>query len=565
MFAFQLSTIMKQRIPTLLLLIIAVATGAFAEAPAGYYSSLTGKSTSALKTALYQLINPHTEVSSYNNLPTYFRQTDTRDGGRYWWDMYSDMNVDVNVQFGTYMNREHSLPKSWWGGLTNIPAYVDLNHLYPGEAKANQAKSNYPLGEIAAGQTPSFNNGISRVGIGVNSGGAAKVFEPADEYKGDFARTYFYMVTCYQTMNWTNTCQVMNGTYPSLQAWAVDLLLKWHRADPVSQKEIDRNEAVFKIQNNRNPFIDDPELVEYIWGNKKGQAYQPSTTTDPSGEASLITPVNGMYLDFGEVAIGNTLTARLIFRGENLSGSFDIGITGLNKSLFTLSTNTVPGSLANSASGAYATISYTPNALGSHTAQANISGGGLGDFWSQKVYLTAECLPVPTLTQLTASQPASVTSNSYIARWDLQPDNEVVDYYMVTVKRYKDGSVSTFEYPAETDSLLIEGLDEGDYDTYAVQSVRLEHRSALSNYVTVRPTSAIDDIIADQPLVIESFPGYIRFRCSETHTNVSIYDLAGRTAATLRSVDDLFQLPLPRGAYFVVTDSHRRPVKVIVE
>ncbi len=92
-----------------------------AEAPAGYYASLKGKSESALKTALYQIINPHTQVSSYTALPEYFKKTDVRPGTNYWWDMYSDLDVPTNITFGTYMNREHSLPKSWWGGLTNIP------------------------------------------------------------------------------------------------------------------------------------------------------------------------------------------------------------------------------------------------------------------------------------------------------------------------------------------------------------------------------------------------------------------------------------------------------------
>lgn len=556
---------MKYRILNILLFLATVSGTINAAAPTGYYSSLTGKSTSALKTALYQIINPHTEVSSYSALPSYFRKTDVRDGGKYWWDMYSDMDVDVNVQFGTYMNREHSLPKSWWGGLTDIPAYIDLNHLYPGEARANQSKSNYPLGEIKAGTTPTFDNGVSKVGTGVNSGGAGKVFEPANEYKGDFARTYFYMVTCYQNMNWTTTWQVMNGTYPSLQSWAIDLLLKWHRADPVSQKEIDRNEEVFKIQNNRNPFIDDPELVEYIWGNKKGQAYQPGSSTDPSGEASLITPVNGMYLDFGQVAIGSSITARLIFRGENLTGSFDVGITGMNRSLFTLSTNNIPASQANTVAGSYATITYTPNALGSHTAQANISGGGLGDFWSAKVYLTGECLPVPTLTQLTATAPTDVTGDSYVARWDYQPDSEVVDYYIVTHKRYKNGVETTTEIPAECDSLVIDGLNEADYDTYAVQSVRLEHRSPMSNFVTVRPTSAIDDIFADEPLVVEADGNVIRFRCSNDHCNVRIIDPLGRTLAILPRVYDCFEYTTSAaGIYFIVTDSHPRPIKVHV-
>ena len=185
------------------------------------------------------------------------------------------------------LNREHSLPKSWWGGSQSTPAYTDLNHLYPSEAAANQAKNNYPLGKVT-GNTK-FNNGVCKVGPGQNSGGAQYVFEPADEYKGDFARTYFYMVTCYQNMSWKYTYMCRDGVYPSLQQWAIDLLLQWHRADGVSQKELDRNEQVFLIQNNRNPFIDYPELAEYIWGNKKGQAFTtPDSPDEPGGESGVV-------------------------------------------------------------------------------------------------------------------------------------------------------------------------------------------------------------------------------------------------------------------------------------
>lgn len=559
---------MRLRLLLTYLSIISATVSALAEAPAGYYNSLVGKSTSALKTALYQIINPHTEVSSYNSLPDYWAgrrdapATDVRPGTNYWWDMYSDMDVLTSIQFGTYMNREHSLPKSWWGGSTSTPAYVDMYHLYPGEAKANQAKSNYPLGEIKAGTTTKFDNGVSKVGTGVNSGGADYVFEPANEYKGDFARTYFYMVTCYQDMNWTKTWQVMNGTYPSLQQWAIDLLLKWHRADPVSEKEINRNDAVYQTQNNRNPFIDDPELAEYIWGNKKGQAYKLPTTVEPGGDATLFTPINGMTIDFGEVALGRSITAKLIFRGENVYGKFELGITGMNRSLFKLSANSVVGSLANSASGTSVTITYTPTATGTHAAQVNISDGCLPA--SYKVYLKASCLPKPTLTQLTATAATDVTDKTYTANWDLQPEDEVVDYYIVTVKRYKNGVVTTTEYPAESNEFPIEGLDEGDYDTYAVQSVRLEERSPMSNYITVRPVAGIEEILDDEPLAIESGDGFIRFRCSVPQTGVRIYDLAGRTVAVLSEVYDYMEFAMPTGIYFIVTDSHQRPVKTIV-
>lgn len=560
---------MRLRLLLLALSIIYTYTVSNAEAPAGYYNSLVGKTTSTLKTALYQIINQHTQVSSYNSLPDYWAgrrgapATDVRPGTNYWWDMYSDMDVSINGSFGTYMNREHSLPKSWWGGSTTIPAYVDLFHLYPGEAKANQAKSNYPLGEIKTGVTPEFDNGVSKVGIGVNSGGALYVFEPANEYKGDFARTYFYMVTCYQDMTWTRTWQVMNGTYPSLQQWAIDLLLKWHRADPVSEKEINRNDAVYQTQNNRNPFIDDPELAEYIWGDKKGQAYQLPTTVDPSGDATLFTPVNGMTIDFGEVALGHSVTAQLIFRGENVSGTFELGISGMNKSLFKLSANSVVGSLANSASGTSVTLTYTPASTGTHSAQVNITDGCLPAA-GYKVYLKASCLPKPTLTQLTATEPTSVTDKSYIAHWEQQPDDEVVDYYMVTVKRYNNGVVTTTEYPAEADWLKIDGLDEGDYDTYAVQSVRLEERSPISNYITVRPTAAIDEILADEPLAIETGDGFIRFRCSNDQEDARIYDTLGRIITIIPTVSDGYEQPLDRGIYLITTKANRKPIKVVV-
>lgn len=121
---------------------------------------------------------------------------------------------------------------------------------------------------------PKFDNGVSKIGYPVSGqgGGAQYVYEPADEYKGDFARTYFYMVTCYQNLTWNSTWMLQQNDYPTLNSWAVNLLLQWHRDDPVSQKEVDRNEVVYGYQNNRNPFIDFPDLAEYIWGNKVGRA-----------------------------------------------------------------------------------------------------------------------------------------------------------------------------------------------------------------------------------------------------------------------------------------------------
>jgi len=92
------------------------------------------------------------------------------------------------------------------------------------------------------------------------------VFEPIDAYKGDFARNYFYMVTRYfnEDNDWDSN-ELVNGA--DLTNVGLALLEKWHEQDPVSQKEINRNNAVYDIQNNRNPFIDHPEYVNDIWGD----------------------------------------------------------------------------------------------------------------------------------------------------------------------------------------------------------------------------------------------------------------------------------------------------------
>ena len=146
---------------TAILTLCLVYSTAWAEIPANYYKSLIGKKDAELKTAASDLIKNFTSVRSYNSLPDYFKVTDVRPviTPQVWWDMYSDMMVETRIQFGTYMNREHSFPKSWWGGDTDVKAYTDLNHLYPGEARANQAKSNYPLGEVRTASK--FDNGVS--------------------------------------------------------------------------------------------------------------------------------------------------------------------------------------------------------------------------------------------------------------------------------------------------------------------------------------------------------------------------------------------------------------------
>lgn len=254
----------------ILILLLSVSVVLRSQIPDGYYKSAEDKKAAELKTALYNIIRNHTVLEYYSSSES-FKTTDwhpateTAPNG-YFWDMYSN----YQRTYWSGMNREHSLPKSWWSDAPETTvAYSDLHNLYPSDATANSAKLNYGLGEVKG--TPDYTNGIVKVGSNGFPGYTGTVFEPADEYKGDFARDYMYVVTCYENYanNWRSTgtaSMLLGGTYPVFKPWAVNLLLKWSEQDPVSTKEITRNNAVYKLQNNRNPFIDHPELAEYIWG-----------------------------------------------------------------------------------------------------------------------------------------------------------------------------------------------------------------------------------------------------------------------------------------------------------
>ena len=246
-----------------------------------YYQNANGKKGAELKTALCSIIYNRTE-KSYDYLWTAFRTTDVRSDGKIW-DMYSDntsyepggsaQGANYSKEGDSY-NREHSFPKSWFGGEV-MPMYTDLHHLYPTDGFVNNKRANFPFGETNGESYKSANN-FSKLGKCTFDGYAGTVFEPNDEYKGDFARTYFYMVTCYEEKiaDWYNSNSdakpTLDGaTYPGLSQWQLKMLMKWATNDPVSEKEINRNNAVYAIQQNRNPFIDYPGLEQFVWGDLK--------------------------------------------------------------------------------------------------------------------------------------------------------------------------------------------------------------------------------------------------------------------------------------------------------
>lgn len=254
----------------------------------GYYASANGLSGYALKSALYDIIKTHTSQGygalwgfySANEIDNYYEN----DGSIL--DIYSERPSSndpftfsaVSDQCGNYSgegdcyNREHSFPRSWFGGTVE-PMNSDVHHIFATDGKVNSVRSSFPYGEVGSASYTSQNGsllGSAQSGLGYSG----TVFEPIDEFKGDIARAYFYMATRYENVigNWENNSSysdavLIGNSTQVFESWFLSMLKTWHQQDPVSQKEVNRNDAAQPYQGNRNPFVDHPELVTEIWGN----------------------------------------------------------------------------------------------------------------------------------------------------------------------------------------------------------------------------------------------------------------------------------------------------------
>ena len=394
----------------LLLLAAIVGMTAAAAVPSGYYNNAKNKSDRALMAALHSIIDGHTK-RSYQQLWSDFKTTDCN--GSTIIDRYSTTQYTYSSdQCGNYngvgdcYNREHSIPNSWWGGSDSDTAYTDLHHLFPVDGFVNSKRGNYPLGDCNYGTV----YGTGKLGSCSFSGFSGTVFEVADEYKGDFARVYFYFAIRYMPRIGDFTSDFGNvvfssSSYKCLTTWAINQLLEWHRNDPVSTLETTRNDAVYGIQHNRNPFVDNPELAEYIWGNKQGSTW-------PSGGSSttptLTAPTSGSTVNVG-THTGGGVSKAITVKGSNLTKALTISVSGTGFSVTPTSINAT-----NANNGTSVTVTYNgtqSNATGTLTinstevnATVNLtasyhSGGGqtedeivetwegceTGGYWTQEV------------------------------------------------------------------------------------------------------------------------------------------------------------------------------------
>ncbi len=473
-----------------------------AEAPAGYYQSCIGKCGSDLLSALHDVIGPHTAIS-YSGLWTVYKDSDVYPEDGKIWDMYSTKHWtyrteqcgNVGSVLGVCYNREHSLPKSWFNDAS--PMVSDAFHIYPTDGKVNGVRSNLPFGECDNGSiaVPDYNglHALGKKGSSTYPGYSGTVFEPDDMYKGDFARTYFYMATCYNDRIQSWSSDMLNGTsYPAFSSWAQNMLLEWHRKDLVSKKETDRNDAVYSYQKNRNPFIDHPELAEHIWGNKKNIPWQGSEVSDPT----LMLPPDGSTIDLGKAGKSVTKSITIAVKGSAITSDPVISLTGegFSADKQTLSANTV-----NSEAGAPLTINFKSATTGEHTGTLHIKSGNT----SSTVYLS-----VSVTDGIPLYEASAISETGFVVKWTYV-GGDSNGFYTLNVST-ADNNTSISGYPkqvnARAELAAVNGLEPDTEYAYAISSTSTH--SVTLKVRTAKPQPSVT-FYSEEDFAFVTAPGEI--------------------------------------------------------
>ncbi|MBC7554838.1 MAG: endonuclease, partial [Taibaiella sp.] len=291
--------------------------------------------------------------------------TDVKPNGKLW-DMYSDIpggtpayeytigadqcgSTSPSAEGGCY-NREHTWPQSKFASDT--PMQNDLFIVIPTDYYVNNLRGNLPYGKVGGTPTHVFTNGGKIGGNGYAGAPSGSCFEPIDSFKGDLARTYFYIATCYYGADSTKFTNWEMATGISFKPWAIAMLLEWHHNDPVSAKEINRNNKAYLRQNNRNPFIDYPEYADCIWGSgpctnavDDVPAAQQSVTVITNDAAQAIT-LDWHTLNTGEltgISLYN-LNGQVVYTtrvAENNTPALSISTATMAKGIYLLRLNSL--------------------------------------------------------------------------------------------------------------------------------------------------------------------------------------------------------------------------------
>jgi endonuclease I len=228
-----------------------------------YYYQANNLIGNSLKDELHDIISDNVTLKTYNETSHILEDTDQSiEDITKIWTIYDGSIINAIWDSGDTWNKEHVWPNSRLG-VERVESYQrniasDLHNLRGATPSINSSRSDR-----------FYSDGEGTYGITEDGG-----FYPGDEHKGDVARILFYMAVMYQdTLTLTNDLQLLldetdHYTEEGARMGRLSLLLQWHKEDPVSQFERNRNEVIFGYQGNRNPFIDKPEYVHLIWENK---------------------------------------------------------------------------------------------------------------------------------------------------------------------------------------------------------------------------------------------------------------------------------------------------------
>ncbi len=430
-----------------------------------YLRTVQGLNKGQLKTALHDLVQPRL-VLSYGGGSTWsgFALADVMPDGVTVRDRYSDKQrfFDGNKAVNG-MNIEHIWANSWWGHTKNN-AYRDLFNLYPADGDANGHKSNNPIG-IVDGEIK-FDNGVIKVGksSSYRTDSLITVWEPADEWKGDFARTYFYMATTYQHM--TDEWQTTEGlltvdptSWTTMRPWVYELMLQWAEADPVDDIERARNEVIYGIQGNRNPYVDMPELADYVWGDCAEERFY----IDPQSTASeLFVPMKAQTFDYGLQALSKGLDTVVVVRGRHIAEGLTLTV---DNPAFEIGT---PQVSAEQLEAGYAVpLRIKPEAAGHYAAALTITGGGVSQ---------TNPLSISFVDGIPAYEATDIVCTPYVRR------------FTANWMAYEPGATYTLEvYTKNTDG------SHNIYKTYTTQDTQYQVTSVQANTLYYYTVSIIED------------------------------------------------------------------------
>lgn len=442
-----------------------------------YYRKAEGLRGTELKAALHDIIQPTTVLGyggGFGKTWSGFWQTDQMNGLQVR-DRYSNvvryLNPDMSAVAG--MNIEHIWANSWWGHLKNN-AFCDLFNLYPADATANGRKSNNPIGIVDG--TVAYSNGVVKVGksSSYRADSIITVWEPADQWKGDFARTYFYMATCYSHMTslWTTTEGLLTVDPDSpllMRPWVYNLMLEWAEADPLDEIEQQRNDAICEIQGNRNPFVDYPELCQYIWGDRTDQFY----CTEEHG-AEIFVPAASEEVDFGLWPLARPFKAKVQVRGRGLHEGATLS---LSDELFALDKTCL--SADDITQGTDITLSTSPSEGGTYTTMLYLEGSG----YLQQTPLTicfVDGIPAYPATDIVCA----VSSRRFNANWmNYEPG---ATYTLRVYTKNNAGEEKTFGTYTTTDTTYqVKNVQASTTYYYKVSIIENDEEVTGSNEVAV--------------------------------------------------------------------------------